>query len=143
MTRKRLAQLVVLVAGLAVFLVLSRRWPRDHTLHFVLGDVSPRVTELSMRIDEPSDRGEPLRVATFRYGDAGAPRIVTEETRLADGDYAVEFEVASHSSLSTVRRMVKVEGSTTITIDLSRELSKELLRSESQLEQRDHEAVPR
>jgi hypothetical protein len=140
MTRKRIAQLLILIAGLFVFLMLSRHWPKDRTFRVVLGEAAARVDELSIRYDDAKAQkqgdGEPLRVTTFHYGDAGAPRTVTHEARLADGDYTVEIEVASHSVLTTVRRSVTVEGDSTTTIDISRELAKELARTDS-------EAVPR
>jgi hypothetical protein len=60
------------------------------------------------------------REATFRFPDGNAPRIVTHEPRLADGDYVVEIDIlsrfASHST--TFERRVTFQGNTT-SIDLS------------------------
>jgi hypothetical protein len=36
--RRRLAFLVMLAAGAALYFTLAPRWPKDQTLHVVLGD---------------------------------------------------------------------------------------------------------
>ena len=73
-----------------------------------LGDLAARVTAMTVRWAPRADRGEnkanpDARSAniedwtgevTFRY-EHGAPRVVEEKTRAADGDYVVEIEVDS------------------------------------------------
>ena len=43
MDRKRIARGLILVAALAVALLLGRQWPKDQTVHYVLGDASART----------------------------------------------------------------------------------------------------
>jgi len=109
--RKRLLRLLLLGAGLLVALLLARRWPREQTVHYVLGDAAARVEEVDARWEarparaaaEPSSE-DWTREATFRYGAGQAPRIVTHEPRLPDGDYTVEIEIASASAARSVVR---------------------------------------
>lgn len=112
MDRKRIARLVFLAAGLMIALLLARSWPRDQTVHYVLGDAAPRVEEVDARwASGASDDWS--RQATFHYAAGKAPRIVTHEPRLPDGEYTVEIEIASASDRSTVRRHVTLTGGST------------------------------
>jgi hypothetical protein len=135
-TTKRLVRFGVLMAALAIFLVLSRGWPKDRVMHFSLGDSAPRVEELRVGYSEAGD--EFTRGATFHFALGTAPRIVTHEVRLAEGDYTIEIEVASRASAaggyaqpaqpaqteqseqrSTVKRRVHVDQDS-VSIDVSK-----------------------
>jgi len=129
--RKRLLRLLSLVAlagGLAAAVPLggslTKSWPHEQSVHYVLGDSAPRVLELDARwaqvggatSDPASDDWS--REATFRYTPGKAPRVVTHEPRMPDGDYTVEIDLVSNSERSTVTRHVKLEGGAT-SIDLA------------------------
>ena len=58
------------------------------------------------------------REASFRYAPGQAPRIVTHEPRLPDGDYTVEIDIAASNERATLRRRVTLGGGST-SIDLS------------------------
>jgi hypothetical protein len=121
--RKRLLRLLSLVAlagGLAAALPLAQRWPKEQTVHYVLGDAAPRVQELDARWVEGTGGSEDdvSREATFRYAQGQAPRVVTHLPRLPDGDYTVEIDVVAGSERSTVTRRIKLAGGAT-SIDLS------------------------
>jgi hypothetical protein len=62
-----------------------------------------------------------MREASFRYASGTAPRVVTHEPRLPDGDYTVEIEVVEDSAHSLLRRRVTLAGGVT-SIDLARVL---------------------
>jgi hypothetical protein len=115
MDRKRVARLLFLAVGLMLALYLARSWPRDQTVHYVLGDAAPRVEEVDARwMAGASGSSEDwTRQATFHYAAGKAPRIVTHEPRLPDGDYTVEIDIASASERSTVRRHVTLSGGAT------------------------------
>ena len=121
--RRRLAFLVMLAAGAALYFTLAPRWPKDQTLHVVLGDAAPRVTEVALRYHEgdapPAE--DWTREASFRYALNSAPRVITHEPRLPDGDYVVEIDLVSPSGRATVRRRVALQGGTA-SIDVSREV---------------------
>jgi hypothetical protein len=126
MDKKRLARWLVLAAVLMVALVFARQWPRDQTVHYVLGDSAALVTQLDARWAGGAVATDEdwTRVASFRYAPGKAPRIVTHELRLPDGDYTVEIEIHAAEALKdaahapeegdvTVRRHVTLSGGAT------------------------------
>jgi hypothetical protein len=120
--RKRVTRLLFLATGLLLAVYLARNWPRDQTVHYVLGPAASRVEELDARWapGEPGDSAEWLRQVTFHYAAGKAPRIVTHEPRLPDGDYTVEIEIAAATppARATVRRRVALSGGP-LSIDLT------------------------
>jgi hypothetical protein len=91
-----MVRLLVFSAVLLVALYFGRLWPRDQTVHYVLGDVAPRVQELDVRwAPGIAADGDWTRTASFRYAPGTAPRVVTHEPRMADGDYTVEIEIVA------------------------------------------------
>jgi hypothetical protein len=123
--RVRVTRFAVVAGAVALVLFMGRRWPHDQTVHYVLGDGAPRVEELDARWEEARAGAharavddEPAREATFRYAKGQAPRVVTHEPRLADGDYDVEIEIATPSLRTTVTRRVNLSGGAT-SIDLA------------------------
>jgi hypothetical protein len=122
MDRSVLARVLIPVAALAVASILARDWPKDQTVHYVLGDAAPRVEQVDARwaTDTDAKHDTWTREATFHYGPGQAPRIVTHEPRLADGNYTVEIEiVAQNDQRSTVTRHVVLGGGVT-SIELAR-----------------------
>ncbi len=124
--RGRVAKLVVAAAAVTLFLFLGRDWPKDQHVRLVLGDSSPRVEELTVRY-APRSSEEWTREVSFRYapGSDGrvAPRIVTHDVRLADGEWTVEIEVASKTDRATVKRRVTLEGKA-VSIELAQAVPK-------------------
>ena len=122
MDRKRLLRLLLLGAALVVAMVLARHWPKEQTVHYVLGDGAARVEEVDARwaAGTSTSSEDWTREATFRYAPGQAPRIVTQEPRLPDGDYTVEIEIASASAArNVVRRNVTLTGGGSTSIDLA------------------------
>jgi hypothetical protein len=124
MDRKRLIRFAFLAVGLAIALLLGRTWPKEQTVHYVLGDAAPRVEEVDARWAEGrTDRRAAgnedwVREATFRYAPGAAPRVVTHEPRMPDGEYTVELEIVASNAKNVVTRRVRLEGGVT-TIDLA------------------------
>ena len=86
---------LALAVGVAIW--LARRSPTDQTIHYVLGNEASRVEELDARWDDNPSADGPrdwVREAKYRYQPGTAPRIITHEPRLRNGDYLVELEVA-------------------------------------------------
>jgi hypothetical protein len=107
--RKKLAPLVLVAALLSFWFVLGRKVPTEQVVHVVLGDASPRITEVRVRY-APEGDAEFTREATFHYAAGNAPRIVTHEPRLMGGDYTVEIELVVGNDRTLVHRKVKLEG---------------------------------
>jgi len=95
----RVLRLLVLAGALMAALTFARQWPRDQTVHYILGSAAPRVEELVARWAPGKAADENwTRESTFHYEKGSAPRIVTQAPRLADGDYTVEIEIVAASS---------------------------------------------
>jgi hypothetical protein len=119
MDRHRVVRLALLAAALALAVLFAGRLPKDHTVHYVLGDAAPYVEELDARWARqhaPASSGDPAagedwtREVSFRYAPGRAPRVVTHEPRLPDGDYTVEIEIVANSERKLVRRQVALGG---------------------------------
>lgn len=106
---------LLLVAALLLAMLLARGWPKDQTVHYVLGDAAPRVEEVDARWADGNHRGDEswMREATFRFAPGDAPRVVTHEPRLPNGDYTVEVEIAASHATNVVTRHVRLEGGAT------------------------------
>jgi hypothetical protein len=128
MDRKRLLRYAFIAVALAAAWLLAPAWPKEQTVHYLLGDAAPRVEEVDARWAEDRDRGHGhghghetenwFREATFRYAPGGAPRVVTHEPRMPDGDYTVELEIVASNAKNVVTRHVRLQGGVT-TIDLA------------------------
>jgi hypothetical protein len=107
---RRFAPLVLVAAVVAVWLFLGPKIPHDQTVHVVLGNSAPRVTELTVGYAHPEvGEAELTRQATFHWAEGAAPRIVTHTPRLSNGDYLVEIEVATRNGHAKVERRVKLD----------------------------------
>ena len=122
-TRRRVARAVIVVAAGALFLTLAKRWPSDNVIHVVLGVAAPEVADIHLRY-APVAKNGPIgvedwtRETEFRFPDGNAPRVVTHEPRIADGDYVVEIEIlkASHAIVRVQRRVTLAGGTTAIDV---------------------------
>lgn len=122
MQRSRLVPLLLLVGGLGLSVALGSRLPKDQTLRFVLGDAAAEVTDLRVRYREASAADDDwAREADFRFDPGKAPRIVSHQARLVDGDHWVEVELSAGTRRAQLRRRVTFEGGS-VSIDLSRAL---------------------
>jgi hypothetical protein len=107
MLRKRLVRMLVLSAVLLVALYFARQWPKDQTVHYILGDAAGRVEEVDAKWAPGIAATEDwTREATFRYPPGKAPRIVTHEPRLPDGDYTVEIEIVAANTAQEKNQVV-------------------------------------
>ena len=115
--RRRYAFLLLAFAALAFFALLEPKWPKDQSVRVVLGNLAPLVEELQVRYAERGSE-ELVREATFRYPKGGAPRIVSHEPRLPNGDYLVEIDLGFEHGHTETRRTVTLGGGST-SIDVS------------------------
>jgi hypothetical protein len=118
MQGERLAPLVLLGAALLATLTLPRTWPRDQTIHYVLGDRAGHVERVDAHWAAETDPGESLREVSFRYAPGTAPRVVTHEPRLSNGDYTVDVDIVADGRPTRYVRRVMLGGGVT-SIDLT------------------------
>jgi hypothetical protein len=122
MDLRRFAPVALLVPAAAAAATLGPRWPKDQRVRYELGEEADRVEEIDARwapsASGGAERDDWAREATFRFGRGRAPRVVSHEPRLADGDYVVEIEIQAGGKTAIVHRNVTLEGGTT-TLDLA------------------------
>ncbi|HLK38234.1 MAG TPA: hypothetical protein VKU41_15835 [Polyangiaceae bacterium] len=123
----------LLLAGAVVAAVAApsvlRGLPEEQTIHYRLGDAAASVRELDARWKEDRGSEDWTREVSFRYAPKTAPRVVTHEPRLADGNYTVQIEIVAEtagnksgapSELSrVVERHVTLGGGSVTTIELA------------------------
>jgi hypothetical protein len=121
--RRRIGRLVLVAGAAAVFATFASRWPKDNVVHVVLGPEAPDVEDLHLRY-APAPKNGPMvedwtRETEFRFPGGSAPRIVTHEPRVADGDYVVEIEIVKapeHAIVRLQRRVTLAGGATSIDV---------------------------
>ncbi len=118
---RRVSTMLLLAGALAVATFLGKRWPREQTVHYILGDSAQRVEEIHaswVPTEQDDESQESLRDVSLRYALGHAPRVVTHEPRLPDGDYTVKIEIVAESGRNVVERHVRLGGGVT-SIDLA------------------------
>jgi hypothetical protein len=115
--RRRGAAFVFLALGLAIAAYLSPQVPRDQHVRIVLGDSAPAVTGLALQY--AAEDGEVARDVHFSYDAGAAPRIVSHEPRLRNGEYRLQIEIDARDGRRSVQRQVTLGGGST-QIDVSR-----------------------
>lgn len=109
------------VGALIAASTLEKRWPKDQTVHYILGDAAGRVEEIDAAWSlggQHDESQESLRDVSLRYALGHAPRVVTHEPRLPDGDYTVKIEIVAESGRNVFERHVRLGGGP-ISIDLA------------------------
>ena len=85
--------------------------PRDQHLKLVLGASSEQVTGLE--IQYVAGDGDVARAARMAFEPGGAPRVVSHEPQLADGDYRLQIDVDTREGRRSTERRVTLGGGTT------------------------------
>ena len=118
--KRRILRLAVVVAAIAGATVVAKRWPKDQTIHYVLGDAAARVEEVDARwaAGKVIAPDQWINEATYHYPPGQAPRVVTQEPHFADGNYTVEIVILADNQKSIVRKQLTLVGGVT-SIDLA------------------------
>lgn len=109
--RSRLFKLALLAGGLGLAAYLAKATPHEQHLRFVLGNGAPDVTGVAIQYVSPE--GEIAREATLRYPEGGAPRVISHEPSLPDGDYRVRIELDTREGRRSVESRVTLGGGST------------------------------
>ena len=118
--RRKLLPFLVLGAGALIAGYLSSKSPRDQHLRLVLGPRAADVTGLEVQY--VAEDGDVARDARMTFGAGEAPRIVSHEPQLADGEYRLRIDLDTREGRRTVERRVTLGGGTT-QVDLTTALS--------------------
>jgi hypothetical protein len=115
--RRKLLPFLVLGAGALIAGYISSKSPRDQHLRLVLGAQAADVTGLE--IQYVAEDGEVARDARMTFSLGEAPRIVSHEPQLADGDYRLRIDLDTREGRRSFERRVTLGGGTT-QVDVSR-----------------------
>jgi hypothetical protein len=102
---------VFLAGGALVAAYLSSKSPRDQHVAVVLGPAAFEVTGLE--IQYVAADGDVARDARMTFEPGKAPRIVSHEPQLADGDYRLRIDLDTREGRRSVERRVTLGGGTT------------------------------
>jgi hypothetical protein len=118
--RRKLLPFLVLGAGALIAGYLSSKSPRDQHLRLVLG---PRAAEVTgLEVQYVAEDGDVARDARMTFGAGEAPRIVSHEPQLADGEYRLRIDLDTREGRRSVERRVTLGGGTT-QVDVANVLS--------------------
>jgi hypothetical protein len=101
----------VLAAGGVVALFLASRSPREQHVRLVLGPAAERVTGLELQYLAAD--GEVARATRLAFEPGRAPRVVSHEPQLVDGEYRLRIDVDTREGRRTAERRVTLGGGTT------------------------------
>ena len=102
---------LVLGGGALIAAYFASKSPRDQHLRLVLGPHAADVT--GMDIQYVAEDGDVARDARLVFPAGHAPRVVSHEPQLADGDYRLRIDVDTREGRRTVERRVTLGGGTT------------------------------
>ena len=109
--RRKLLPFLVLVAGALIAGYLSSKSPRDQHLRLVLG---PRAAEVTgLEVQYVAEDGDVARDARMTFATGDAPRIVSHEPQLSDGEYRLRIDLDTREGRRSVERRVTLGGGTT------------------------------
>ncbi len=109
--RRKLLPFLVLGGGALIAAYLASKSPRDQHLRLVLGTHAADVT--GVEIQYLAEDGDLARDARMAFAPGQAPRIVSHEPQLADGDYRLRIDLDTREGRRTVERRVTLGGGTT------------------------------
>lgn len=120
--RRRITSLAFLAFGGLVAWYLGTQGPQEQHVRVVLGAAAPDVTEVGLLYY--SKDGDMARETRFVYPRGGAPRVVSHEPQLSNGEYRLQIEVDARDGRRAVQRQVTLGGGST-QIDVSTALTRE------------------
>jgi hypothetical protein len=127
--RRKLLPVLFLAGGALLASYLTSRSPRDQHLSLVLGPAADQVTQLEIQYLAPD--GDLARDARMTFELGRAPRVVSHEPQLADGDYRLRIDLDTREGRRSVERRVTLGGGTT-QVDLTGPLTSPATPSASQ-----------
>jgi hypothetical protein len=101
---------VLAIGGLAAA-YLAASSPREQHLKLVLGPGAAHVT--AVEVQYVAGDGDIAREVRMAFPSGSAPRVLSLEPQLTDGDYRLRIELDTREGRRTVERRVTLGGGTT------------------------------
>lgn len=111
---------VLLGVGLLVALYFGSKAPREQHVKVVLGERSAAVTAVGLQYVGEGGGDDVAREARLAFPE-GAPRVVSHDPSLADGDYRLRIDLDTRQGRRSAERRVRLGGGST-QIDLTPDL---------------------
>ncbi len=108
---KRRLPFFVLAGGALLAAYIGSRSPRDQHVKLVLGAGADRVTGLEVQYVAAD--GDVARATRMAFEAGKAPRIVSHEPQLTDGEYSLRIDLDTREGRRSVERRVTLGGGTT------------------------------
>ena len=109
--KRKLVPYLVLGGGALIAAYLAAKAPRDQHLKLVLGPHAEDVTGLEVQY--VAEDGDVARDARMTFPPGQAPRVVSHDPQLTDGDYRLRIDLDTREGRRSVERRVTLGGGTT------------------------------
>jgi len=109
--RRKLLPILFLAGGALLASYLTSKSPRDQHVSLVLGPTADQVTQLE--IQYLAADGDLARDARMTFEPGRAPRVVSHQPQLADGEYRLRIDLDTREGRRSVERRVTLGGGTT------------------------------
>ena len=125
--RHRVFKIALIAAGAIVAAYFAQKAPRDQHLRLVLGPAFDQVTGLEIQYVGAS--GDLARSVRMAFDPGPAPRVISHEPQLPDGDYRLRIDLDTREGRRSTERRVSLGGGTT-QVDLAGIVSAPVARPE-------------
>jgi hypothetical protein len=117
--KRKILPFVVLGGGALIAAYLASRSPHEQHVNLVLGAAADQVTGLEVQYVAPD--GDVVRTTRMTFEQGRAPRVVSHQPELTDGDYRLRIDLDTREGRRSVERRVTLHGSGggTTQVDLS------------------------
>src|SRR4029078_838809 len=95
---------------------VASKAPRDQHVTYVLGALADRV--IALEVQYVAADGDVARDTRLAFEPGQAPRVVSHEPKLPDGDYRLRIDLDTREGRRSTERRVTLGGGTT-QVDLS------------------------
>ncbi len=109
--RKKLLPVLFIAGGALLASYVTSKAPREQQVRLVLGPAAAEVTQVEVQYLGAD--GDLARDARMSFEQGRAPRVVSHQPQLADGEYRLRIDLDTREGRRSVERRVTLGGGTT------------------------------